>query len=63
MLARFAGAEVCLDLHTGGPLEPGALARRGLSKRRGLTRMRHGRPPGASATARTICAIAGPELG
>ena len=62
MLTRFAGAEVCLDLHTGGPLEPGALAERGLSKRRGLTRMRHG-PQGGSGTARSICAIAGPELG
>lgn len=62
MLARFAGEDVCLDLHGSGLLEPGALAERGLSKRRSLTRMCHG-PRGDAETARSICASAGPEFG
>jgi hypothetical protein len=62
MLARFAGAEVCLDLHRGGTLAPDALAARGLTMRRGLTRMRRGPRTGA-AVSRAIAASAGPELG
>lgn len=62
LLARCAGDEVCLDLHRGGWLEPGTLAARGLTKRRGLSRMRHG-APGEAGTSRSICASAGPEFG
>jgi GNAT superfamily N-acetyltransferase len=62
MLARLAGEDVCLDLHRSGWLEPGVLAKRGLKKRRGLTRMRHG-PRTDAAGARFICASAGPEFG
>jgi hypothetical protein len=62
MLARFAGEDVCLDLHRGGLLEPAALAERGLAKRRGLIRMAQGLPREAGA-GRFICASAGPELG
>jgi GNAT superfamily N-acetyltransferase len=62
MLARFDGETVCLDFHRSGRLEPGVLADRGLSKRRGLTRMRHG-PPNDAGDARSIAASAGPEFG
>jgi GNAT superfamily N-acetyltransferase len=62
MLARLAGEEVCLDLHRGGLLEQALLVKRGLSKRRGLTRMHHG-PSDDAGTGRTICASAGPEFG
>jgi GNAT superfamily N-acetyltransferase len=62
MLARLTGDEVCLDLHRGGLLEPGMLAVRGLSRRRGLARMHHGLRSEAG-TARSICASAGPEFG
>jgi GNAT superfamily N-acetyltransferase len=62
ILARLAGAEACLDLHTRGCLERSALERRGLSKRRGFVRMRLGEPSPAG-TSRSICAIAGPEFG
>jgi predicted N-acetyltransferase YhbS len=62
MLARFAGTEVCLDLHRGGTLAPDALAARGLTMRRGLTRMRRG-PRTGTAVSRAIAASAGPELG
>lgn len=62
MLGRLEGQEVCLDLHRGGFLDAGALAERGLSKRRGLTRMVHGaRHEGGSG--RSVCASAGPEFG
>jgi len=62
MLARFAGTEVCLDLHVDGILDQRALTDGGLSKRRHLTRMRLGaRSTGRTAT--SICASAGPELG
>ncbi|HKQ56376.1 MAG TPA: GNAT family N-acetyltransferase [Candidatus Eisenbacteria bacterium] len=62
VLTRLAGEGVCLDLHIGGLLAPSALERRGLSKRRGLVRMRFGEPSPAG-TSRSICAIAGPEFG
>jgi GNAT superfamily N-acetyltransferase len=62
MLERLARGNVCLDLHRHGWLEPGTLAERGLSKRRGLVRMSHGLRSDGAAT-RSICASAGPELG
>ena len=62
MLARLCGEEVCLDLHRGGRMEPDMLARRGLTKRRVLTRMVHGRPS-AAGTSPMICASSGPEFG
>jgi GNAT superfamily N-acetyltransferase len=62
MLARFAGREVCLDLHRSGWLARETLAERGLTMRRGLLRMRYGAPH-AAGTARAICASAGPEFG
>lgn len=62
VLVRYAGQEVCLDLHRGGMLEPAVLAERGLLARRGLLRMRHG-PRGDGGTARWVCASAGPEFG
>jgi GNAT superfamily N-acetyltransferase len=61
-LARLDRRDVCLDLHRGGFLEPAALAERGLTKRRGLVRMRYG-APNAAATSRSICASTGPEYG
>ena len=61
-VARLDRQEVCLDLHRGGFLEPAALAERGLTKRRGLVRMRYG-VPNAAATSRSICASTGPEYG
>jgi GNAT superfamily N-acetyltransferase len=62
MLARLAGQEVCLDLHRGGLLESDTLAACGLSKRRGLLRMRCG-PPNDAGTSQEVCASAGPEFG
>lgn len=62
MVVRLAGEVVCLDLHRGGPIEPSALAERGLSKRRSLMRMRFG-PGTAACTTGSLCASAGPELG
>jgi len=62
MLARFAGEDVCLDLHRNGLLAPEVLAAQGLSKRRILTRMRFGLWSDAGAPP-SICASAGPEFG
>lgn len=62
VLARFAGEDVCPDLHKGGRLEPGVLVERGMSMRRSLTRMRRGLRSDAG-TARSICASAAPEFG
>lgn len=62
MLARFAGENVCIDVHTGGLLQPAALAERGLTKRRALTRMHH-TPLGDAETPPSVCASAGPEFG
>ena len=62
MLGRLAGTEVCLDLHVGGALTGAMLARRGLSNRRGLTRMRFGARTSTGFGA-SICASAGPEYG
>jgi GNAT superfamily N-acetyltransferase len=62
MLLRLEGREVCLDLHRGGFLDADALAARGLSKRRELSRMVHGaRHEGGAG--RSVCASAGPEFG
>jgi GNAT superfamily N-acetyltransferase len=62
MLARSAGAEVCVDWNPGGLLAAGALPARGFEKRRGLARMRLGPPIGGTAP-ETLCAIAGPAVG
>jgi GNAT superfamily N-acetyltransferase len=62
MLERFAGEDICLDLHRGGLSDPAALVARGLSKRRGLVRMVRGVHSDAG-TGRALCASAGPELG
>jgi GNAT superfamily N-acetyltransferase len=62
IVAQVAGEIVCLDLHMGALLDPGLLAARGLSKRRCLTRMRHGVQT-AKPTVPSICASAGPEYG
>ena len=62
MLARLAGAEVCLDHHVGSHLPASALEQRGLTRRRTLLRMRLG-PRQTSGTPPSICASAGPELG
>jgi len=62
MLARFAGEDVSLDRHAGGWLAAASLAERGLTLRRGLTRMFHG-PRSDIGTARSICAGTGPQFG
>jgi len=62
VFARFAGEDVCLDVHGSGLLEPIMLEGRGLSPRRSLTRMRLG-IDGAAGAARMVCASAGPEFG
>jgi hypothetical protein len=62
MLARSAGAEVCVDWNPGGLLAAGALPARGFAKRRGLARMRLG-PPVSGSAPETLCAIAGPAVG
>jgi GNAT superfamily N-acetyltransferase len=62
MLARFGGEDVCIDVHTAGLLRPAALAERGLTRRRALTRMHH-TPLGDAETPPSVCASAGPEFG
>ncbi len=62
MLARFAGTQVCLDVHRGGLLDPRVLTSCGLSKQRVLTRMAFG-PRSDAGTGGAICASAGPEFG
>lgn len=62
MVARFAGQEVCLDRQAGGWLDAATLEAHGLTKRRILTRMRHGEASDA-ATSPSIAASTGPEFG
>jgi GNAT superfamily N-acetyltransferase len=61
-LSRLRGRNVCLDVHVGGLLPVAVLEERGLTRRRGLTRMTFG-VPSRAGTARRVCASAGPELG
>jgi ribosomal protein S18 acetylase RimI-like enzyme len=62
VFGEIAKGPVCLDLHLGGWLPIEALTVRGMSKRRALTRMRHGEAT-LSPTSPSICASAGPEYG
>ena len=62
MLARSAGAEVCVDWNPNGRFAAGAFAARGFARRRGLARMRLG-PPVSGTAPETLCAIAGPAVG
>ena len=62
MLGRLQGTSVCLDVHTKANIDANALAERGLSKQRDLTRMRCG-VDSAAETPPSLCASAGPELG
>jgi len=62
MLNQLAGEKVYLDFHTGFALNSHALAERGFTKQRRLTRMSYGNESRAG-TSSLIFAIAGPELG
>jgi ribosomal protein S18 acetylase RimI-like enzyme len=62
MLDQLAGEKVYVDFHTGFRLNSEALAERGFTKQRTLTRMSYGQESKAG-TSKLIFAIAGPELG
>jgi predicted N-acetyltransferase YhbS len=61
-LARFCGAQICLDVVATGPLGQSAATAHGLASVRKLTRMAYGEA-GSAAVGHAVCASAGPEYG